>query len=380
MLIALTMPQFGESITEARIIHWLKKEGETVKESEHLVEMETQKAVFAYESPFRGKLSKILEKEEAEVAVGTEVAHFEVTDEDGKKYLSLGIGRAVGESAAAVVKGISPLLRSLAKEHVIPLVEIEKIRGTGPDGRITKEDFLNYVKGKGPVQPAQQGIKTIPLTPIRARIADNMVLSKTKIPHAGCSLDVDLQKIEVWRKNHPAIGYLPFAVVATIKALQQHPVLNSSWKEAEGRRWMEQYDFVHLGIAVATDQGLMVPVIRDAHKLSFKEIAAEVERLVEGGRKGTLKVSELTGATFTINNAGALGAVRSSQIIPHPQSAILAINRVVQRPWVVGGKIEVRPILSLDLAFDHRIIDGDQAVKFLTTVRDQLENFDFKEI
>jgi pyruvate/2-oxoglutarate dehydrogenase complex dihydrolipoamide acyltransferase (E2) component len=385
------MPQFGESITQARIVRWLKKEGESVQEVEPLVEMETEKAVFAYESPFRGKLTKILVKEEAEVAVGTEIAHFEVSEADGKKYLSLGIGKAVGgevakvEAPSAAGKGLSPLIRSLAKEQGIPLEEVEKIPGTGPGGRITKEDLLTYVKGRvrpAPAEPAARaGVKTIPLTPIRARIAENMMLSKSKIPHAGCSLDVDLSAIEAWRTGRKeAPGYLSFAILAVIKALRAHPVLNSSWREAEGRRWIEQYDYVHLGIAVSTDQGLMVPVIRNAHTLSLNQIVKEIERLVEAGRKGALTVQELTGATFTVNNAGALGTVRSHQIIPHPQAAILATNRVVRRPWVAGDKVEIRPIMGLDLAFDHRIIDGDVATRFLVTVRDNLEKFDFSEI
>lgn len=378
------MPQFGESITEARIIHWLKKEGETTKESEPLVEMETQKAVFAYECPFHGRLMKILQPDDSEAAVGTEIAHFEVTDLEGKKYLSLGIGRPVGASAekpADSHSGLAPLLRSLAKEHGIPLDEVGRIPGTGPGGRVTKEDFLRHLENRAPDRPVvPEGVKRIPLTPIRARIAENMVASKQKIPHAGCSLEVDLSSIENWRsgkKNPP--GYLPFAILAAIRALKKIPVINSSWREIGGRSWIEEYDFVHLGIAVATEQGLMVPVIRNAERLSFDEIGREAARLVETGRKGGLKPQELTGATFTVNNSGALGAVRSEQIIPHPQAAILALNRVIRRPWavVVGDRIEIRPIMGLDLAFDHRIIDGDQAVKFLVEVRDRLENFDF---
>lgn len=376
MQITLTMPQFGESITQSRIIHWLKKEGELTQESEPLVEMETEKAIFAYECPFKGKLVKILEQDDTEVAVGTEIARFEVTEEDGKKYLLLGVGREVGEAIAA--KSVSPLIRSLAKEHGISPQEVEKIQGTGPAGRVTKEDFQEFLKKRGEKASSRIGVKTISLSPIRARIADNMLFSKQKIPHAGCSVEADLTAIEGWRgKNKGSPGYLPFAVIAAVEALKKFPVINSSWKEVEGRRWIEQYNFIHVGIAVATDQGLMVPVIHDVETLSFQKISDEINRLVEGGKKGALKPQDLTGATFTINNAGALGAVRSSQIIPHPQAAILAMNRVVRRPWVVGEKIEIHPVMNLDLAFDHRIVDGDQAVKFLESVREGLENFDF---
>lgn len=377
MLIALAMPQFGESITQGRIVRWLKKEGESLQENEPLIEMETEKAVFSYESPFRGKLIKILQPDDAEVAVGIDIAQFEVSEGDGKKYLSLGVGK---EKEAIV----SPLIRSLAKEHGIPLEALEGLMGSGPEGRVTKEDFLLFLKKREgrTTAPERTGVKVIPLSPIRSRIADNMVLSKQKIPHAGCSVEVDLARIDSGRTRlTPVPGYLPFAILASIHALKSCPVLNGSWKEAEGRRWIEQYEFVHMGIAVSTEQGLLVPVIRDADKRSFSEICREIDRLVEGGRKGTLKPQDLTGATFTINNAGALGAVRSTQIIPHPQAAILAVNRTVRRPWVVGDDtIQIRPIMGLDLAFDHRMIDGDQAVRFLTVVRENLEKFDFRRL
>jgi pyruvate/2-oxoglutarate dehydrogenase complex dihydrolipoamide acyltransferase (E2) component len=402
MILALTMPQFGESITQARIVHWLKKEGEAVAEQEPLVEMETEKSVFSYESPFKGKLVKILEQDDAEAPVGKEIAEFEVSEEDGKKYLSLGIGKQMEspavEPAPFIPSKLAPLIRSLAKEHGVSLEDAEKIPGTGPGGRVTKDDFLKFVSaGRGeprvsasshvvggrpvPAAPVREGVKTIPLAPIRARIAENMVLSKKTIPHAGCSVDVDLKLIETWRSSQEkAPSYVIFAIVAVIKALASHPLINAAFKEKDGRHWIEEYENVNMGIAVATEQGLMVPVIRNAQKLSFREIEKEMVRLVEGGRKGTLKVEDLTGATITVNNTGAVGAVRTQQIVPPGQSSIIAFNKVVKRPWAVGDKVEIRPIMGLDIMFDHRIIDGDHAGRFLTDVAKNLENFDFSQI
>ncbi|HEX5036756.1 MAG TPA: dihydrolipoamide acetyltransferase family protein [bacterium] len=416
MLIALTMPQFGESITQARIVHWLKKEGDSVAEQEPIVEMETEKSVFSYESPFKGKLIKVLEADDAEAPVGKEIAQFEVSEEDGKKYLSLGIGKAVEGSAAGSPKAkdqspkkeeaavtpaesskpsaLAPLIRSLAKENGIPLEEAETIQGTGPGGRVTKDDLLAYVSRRGRVTPPLQaspvppkapaervGVKTIPLAPIRARIAENMVLSKKTIPHAGCSVDVDLKLIETWRSSQEkAPSYVVFAIVAVLKALKDHPLINAAFKESEGRRWIETYDNVNMGIAVATEQGLMVPVMRNAQKLSFRDVEKELVRLVDGGRKGTLKVDELTGATITVNNTGAVGAVRTQQIVPPGQASIIAFNKIVKRPWAVGDKVEVRPVMGLDIMFDHRLIDGDHAGRFLTDVAKNLENFDFSQI
>ena len=326
MILILTMPQFGESITQAKIVQWLKKEGDSVKEAEPLVEMETEKSVFAYESPFQGKLVKILAPAgENDIPVGAEIAQFDVSDEDGKKYLSLGVGKETTKESTVLPK-----------------------------------------------------VQTIPLAPIRARIADNMILSKQKIPHAGCSLDVDFGTAEKWRVSQAKPpSYLSIAVMAVLKTLKNYPSLNSSLKEAEGKRWIEQYHDVHLGIAVATPQGLMVPVIHNAQAKTFSEIREEIERLVAGGRSGALKVDDLTGATFTVNNTGAIGATRSVQIIPYPQAAILATNRIVRKPWGVGEKIEIRPIMSLDIAFDHRIIDGDEAGRFLTELKKNLESGSF---
>jgi len=429
MLIALTMPQFGESITRARIVHWLKKEGDAVKEGEPLVEMETEKSVFSYESPFSGKLGKILEPDDVEAEVGREIAQFEVSDVDGKKYLSLGVGKVVEQSAAsagapvgatrraatAVPFGIaptpsttipqpstspssgtklSPLIRSLAKEKGLAIAEAEKIPGTGPDGRVTKDDFEKYVARRGgvtpPLQtstvpPTRQGVTIVNVPAIRGRIADNMALSKRTIPHAGCSVDVDLKLIETWRSGREkAPSYVVFAIVAVLRALKNHPLINSAWKEGpepNAKRWIESYDYVNMGIAVATEQGLMVPVMKNADKLSFPEILKALERLVDGSRKGTLKVDELTGATITVNNTGAVGAVRTQQIVPPGQGSIIAFNRVVKRVWVsAGDKVDIRPIMGLDIAFDHRIIDGDHAGRFLMDVAKNLENFDFSQI
>lgn len=392
MKLALTMPQFGESITEALIVRWLKKEGEEVREQEPLIELETEKSVFSYESPYKGTLLKILQSENQHVQVGNEIAHFEVADEAGKKYLSLGIGKELGRpvqkpaapvaapASSAVTtdpKGLSPFLRSLAKERGISSEELEKIKGTGPDGRLTQEDLLRHA---GSTQKAD-GVKVTPMSPIRARIAEKMSLSKKEIPHAGTGVDVDVTAIDEWRKKqNSSSGHLPFVAVAVLQALKKFPVLNSSLKGSGNDLRIEEYSYVHLGLATATEKGLLVPVLRFADRMNFRQIVEEGNRLIEKARNGSLDVSELTGGTFTLNNTGALGAVRSQQIIPHPQSGILAMNRVTPRPWVVNNEIKVRSILSLDLAFDHRIVDGDAACGFLIEVKSRLETFDFSII
>ncbi len=401
---ALTMPQFGESITEALIVRWLKKEGQDVKEQEPILELETEKSVFSYESPFQGKLIAILQKENQSVVVGTEIAHFEVADNVAKKYLALGIGKVVGggptpketpvkavtQTGAPPISPLhtssghatlSPLIRSLAKEKGIPLDEVEKIPGTGPEGRLTKEDFLKYLETRGQGSGEREGGQGSPLTPIRARIAEKMSLSKRTIPHAGTGVDADVTNIAEWRQgNKPSDGFLAFVLFSTVPALKKFPILNSSFKEKEGRQWVEDHPSVNLGIATSTPQGLMVPVLHQADQLSFRELVERGNQLIEKARTGRLEVSELTGGTFTVNNTGALGAVRSQQIIQPPQSGSLAVNRVIQHPWVVQNEIKIRSILSLDLAFDHRLVDGDAAVGFLQELKQNLENFDFSVV
>ena len=404
MKIALTMPQFGESITEALIVRWLKKEGEEVIEREPIIELETEKSVFSYESPFKGKLTKQLQGENQQVAVGTEIAHFEVADEQAKKYLALGIGKVVGGASPAPTKttasspspvmpaatpilssgkvsGLPPLIRTLAKEKGVPLEEVEKFAASLPNGRIGKEDFLKYLENRQSTTSSREGVKLIPMTPIRVRIAEKMSQSKQEIPHAGTGVDADVTAIDEWRaKSSSKVGHLPFVIVAVLGALKKFPVLNSSLKHQGGRPVIEEYAYVHLGIATATPQGLMVPVLRNAHELTFFAIVEQGTRLIMKARDGKLELSELTGGTFTVNNTGALGAIRSNQVIPFPQSGILAVNRVTKRPWVIRDEIRVRSIMPLDLAFDHRIVDGDAACGFLEEVRESLENFNFSLI
>ncbi len=367
MLIALTMPQFGESITEGHLVRWLKKEGESVAEAEPIVEMETEKSVFSHESPFQGKITKLLAEEGANVPVGQVIAHFEVSDADGKKYIDMGVGQAVDATLPASSTKVIP-----SKSEPAP----------------TPSPAAPVAKSAAPASTAMKapGITIVAITPIRARIAEKMVLSKTTIPHAGTGLDVDLGKIDQWRKaNENPPSYLIFSLYTVLQVLKKFPLINSSWKESGGKKWIEQYDDVNLGVAVATKEGLMVPSIKKANTLSFKDLQAAVAGLIESARQGMLKVDELTGATFTVNNTGSLGSYRTAQVIPPPQAAIMALNKVVKKPVAIASgegemRVAIRPIMSLDLAFDHRVIDGDYGIGFVDAVAKALEDFDFSKI
>ncbi|QQR81531.1 MAG: 2-oxo acid dehydrogenase subunit E2 [Deltaproteobacteria bacterium] len=363
MIIALTMPQFGESITEGHLVRWLKNAGDTVAEAEPIVEMETEKSVFSHESPFKGKIVKLLAEEGANVPVGQVIAHFDVSAEDGKKYLDLGVAQPVDGSGTPIEK---PKVVETKTE------EIKAAPVAKPSTSVTPS--------------AAPGVTIVNITPIRARIAEKMVLSKTTIPHAGTGLDVDLGKIDQWRKaNENPPSYLIFALFTVLHVIKKYPLINSSWKESGGKKWIEQYDDVNLGVAVATKEGLMVPSIKKANTLSFKQLQSAVAALIESARNGNLKVEELTGATFTVNNTGSLGSYRTSQVIPPPQVAIMALNKVVKKPVAVSSgegemRVAIRPIMSLDLAFDHRVIDGDYGIGFVDAVAKELESFDFSQI
>ena len=348
MIIALTMPQFGESITEGHLVRWLKNVGDTVAEAEPIVEMETEKSVFSHESPFKGKMTKLIAAEGDNIPVGQIIAHFDVSDEDGKKYIQLGVGQAVDAGSAPS----SPPAKKFEEAKPAPAAK-----------------------------PVAAGVTLVAVTPIRARIAEKMVLSKTTIPHAGTGLDVDLGNIDAWRKANPTPpSYLIFSLYTVLQVIKKFPLINSSWKEDSGKKWIEQYDDVNLGVAVATKEGLMVPSIKKANTLSFKELQNAVATLIESARNGTLKIDELTGATFTVNNTGSLGSYRTAQVIPPPQVAIMALNKVVKKPVAIDGQVVIRPVMSLDLAFDHRVIDGDYGIGFVDAVGKSLEAFDFTKI
>lgn len=367
MLIALTMPQFGESITEGHLVRWLKNEGDTVAEAEPVVEMETEKSVFSHESPFKGKIVKLIGNEGDNIPVGQIIAHFDVSDDDGKRYIELGVGQAVSAQPASVSTPPAPP----AVSSPSPAKPMAPAAASAPV--VSKEE----TKSKAPVA----GTTIVNVTPIRARIAEKMVLSKTTIPHAGTGLDVDLGTIEAWRKaNANPPSYLVFSLYTVLQVIKKFPLINSSWKEDGNKKWIEQYDDVNLGVAVATKDGLMVPSIKKANKMTFKELQAAVAGLIDSARNGNLKVDELTGTTFTVNNTGSLGSYRTAQVIPPPQVAIMALNKVVKKPVAVGDQVIVRPIMSLDLAFDHRVIDGDYGIGFVDAVAKALESFDFSKI
>lgn len=392
MKILLTMPQPGETITEGNIIRWIVPEGSPVKESQPIVELETEKAVFEYESPYEGKLVEITAKEGETVPVGNPIAVFEVSSEKAAVYFMLGIGKKTEETVQKTAGGLSPLVRHLLQEYGISVSELDRIRGTGPGGRITKENILQYLESKkGPPKKelaAGKDVETVSLSPIRLRIAEHMVRSKAAIPHAHTGLSIDLTRLVEYRNKSKKIFMekhgIPLGILALIfpcikKAIRAYPIVNASLLDEAGVKKLALNKKINLGVAVDTERGLYIPVIRNSQDMDRIAFARSVAEVIDRTRKNKLLPADLTGMTFTFNNYGYYGTTLGIQIILPPQVTTLGMGRIELRPHVTGLKIEIRSIADFVLAFDHRVIDGREAGLFLTSLKESLENFSEEE-
>lgn len=434
------VPDLGEGLTEAEIVNWLVKIGDTVELNQPLVEVETEKAIVEVPSPYAGVVKELRGAVGERVAVGTTFVVFEVEGADsaaepastgsrkevlvgygpeeggGKRRKQRKIGRRPDDEPAAeepeqsngktVVRALAtPPVRKLARELG---VDIDQLSGSGPDGRVTREDVQAVASSPAaapasasvppataaatstapaaatapvvPRRPAADGPveERIPVRAIRRSIAEKMVRSKQTIPHVAEWLQLDatdLMSLREQLKDVPESGGklspLPIIAKALIAAIRTYPLINSSWDEATTE--IVIHHRVHLGIAADTDRGLLVPVVKDADRMSIFELSAEIGRLIELARSGKIGPSDLTGSTVTITNIGSFGMESGTPIINHPEAAILAPGAIAKRPWVVGDEVLVRQVMTLALSFDHRIIDGAYAGRFLRHLGDLIE-------
>lgn len=393
--ITLVMPQLGESITEGTVNLWLKKVGDWVDRYEPLVEVMTEKVTVEVPSPTAGYLREILVAEGETVPVGTPLAVLEESSRAAAEQPTPPIPTAPTETPAAHPEPeatesrirTTPRVRALARELG---VDLSRIRGTGPDGRITVEDVERYAAQErgapapeAKPAPAEAAVEeALPVTPIRRLIAEHMVRSLQTSPHAWLMVEVDASalvrlrdahKEEFRRRQGVDLTYLAFVIRAVVDALRQHPLLNSTWA---GDKIILKRE-INIGIAVDTEAGLMVPVIRNADQKRVTDLALAVHELANKARSGKLAVADVQGGTFTVNNTGAFGSVLSMPIIPQPQAAILTMEAIVKRPVVIeGDAIAIRPMMNMCLSFDHRILDGAAAGRFLQTVKHNLETLD----
>ena len=421
----VVMPQLGESVHEGTIAKWLVKPGDKVVEFEPMLEVDTDKVSAEVPSPVSGILREILAKEGQTVQAGAEIAVVEV-GADGEVAASPEApapAPAVAAPAAAaptpspavkpepaapaapatapplqpsepspVLDGgehrYSPAVQMLASEVG---VDLAKVQGTGIGGRVTKKDVEQFAAaakaapptkapGATPATPAApaEGDQVVQLTRVRRLIAENMVRSKTTIPHAWQTQEADMSGVVAHRNANKAafqkqegfsLTYLPYVMAATISALRAHPEVNSTFNETE----LIIHRDINLGVSVGLEDTLIVPVVRRADGLSIAGLARAVNDLATRARNKQLKADDLSGGTFTVNNSGTFGTLFSYSVINPGQAGILTMEAIVERPMAVSGMIGIKPMMYLCFSFDHRVLDGLMAARFLTSCRKWLE-------
>ncbi len=375
------MPQLGESIAEGTIVKWLIPPGGRVEKDQSLLEVETDKVSLEVPSPTAGFLTEVLVQEGETVPVGTVIARLEGQPPTGVVSRVGGVvvrhmappGGRPGEGA----DHYSPAVRQLAKGRG---VDLSQVTGTGAGGRVTKKDVLDAIAQSGlrlkheapqeqaTMESASAGEEIIPFSPMRKTIAERMVKSQQTSAHVVTFFEVDLSGPAKVREAR-GLTYLPFVINAVTRALKDFPILNSTW----GEQGIILKKDIHIGIAVALDDGLLVPVVRNAEKKGLTPLAKEVADLADRARTKRLNPEEVQGGTFTITNHGGTGSLFSTPIISQPQIAILGVGKVQKRPVVRDDAIAIRPMCYLSLSFDHRVIDGATADQFMGKVKEYLE-------
>jgi 2-oxoglutarate dehydrogenase E2 component (dihydrolipoamide succinyltransferase) len=388
MSIEVKVPVLPESVSDATIAAWHKKAGDTVRRDENLLDLETDKVVLEVPSPVDGTIKELKFKQGDTVTSSQVVAVIEegavaaapapaakpaaaaapAAAAPAAPTPSTAPARAVPAAASALPPGAAAYA---ARENVNPA----DVDGTGRGGRVTKEDVVNYVKGGGGARPESR----VPMTRIRQRIAERMMQSKNSIAMLTSFNEVNLGKVmamrkelgEPFEKSHGVkLGFMSFFAKAAANALQKFPVVNASVDGTD----VIYHGFADISIAVATEKGLVTPVLRNVENMSFAEVEGAIAGYAKAAREGGLKLEDLQGGTFTITNGGTFGSLMSTPIVNPPQSAILGMHAIKERPIADNGQIVIAPMMYIALSYDHRIIDGKDAVLFLVDIKNQLEN------
>ena len=415
----LTMPQLGESVTEGTISLWLVKPGDTVKKYDPIAEVITDKVTAEVPSSFDGVIDKLLAEEGDTLQVGEAIVTLQVSGGSTEVAATEEAVPAIEEtpvsSDQSMKKRYSPAVLKLSAEHGI---DLEQVSGTGAGGRITRKDLLKIVETgqiKQPdtveaptiesvpaTKPAEQresaqpsrpqaakstasttedGDIEIPTAGVRQAIATNMVRSKHEAPHAWLMIEVDVTNLVEARNRHKdaffkqegvKLTFLPFFMKATVEGLKKHPIMNSTWAGDK----IIQKKAINLSLAVATQEALFVPVVKNADELSIKGLARSIDDFGKRAQAGRLSSSEMQGGTFTVNNTGSFGSIQSAPILNFPQAAILSVESIVKRPVWVNGMFAARDMVNLCMSIDHRVLDGLVAGQFLQTVKQSLESID----
>ena len=401
----IRVPTLGESITEATVGRWLKQVGEAVEEDEPIVELETDKVALEVNAPVAGVLTEISAQEGETVEVGALIARIdpsakptvqpqaaiEATPEPAPKAVTEAKAEASKEpetqAEPALVAPLSPAVRKLISEHDL---DPAKISGSGKDGRITKADVLEAIeKFAAPVAAVVAPVTTsaspeareerIPMTRFRKRIAERLKEAQNTAAMLTTFNEVDMTNViqartqyrDLFEKKHGVrLGFMSFFIKAAVHALKEIPEVNA---EIDGDEIVYK-NYYNIGVAVSTPSGLVVPVVRDADRLSFAETEKSINALGQRAREGKIALEDLQGGTFTISNGGVFGSLLSAPILNPPQSGILGMHKIQERPVAIGGQVEIRPMMYLALSYDHRMVDGREAVMFLVRIKECVED------
>jgi len=383
MVLEMQIPSPGESISEVEIAEWLVADGEYVEKDQIIAEIDSDKATLELPAEQSGVIT--LKADEGDVVqVGQVVCHIDTAAQGTPKETSTNKPVEIIEDNKEVSQPVvdtksdvlSPAARKIAEEKNI---DINQIIGTGKAGRITKQDILLGKPAMGNFNNSNRSESRSKLSMLRRKVAERLVTVKNETAMLTTFNEVDMSSIfelrrkykEKFKEKHGVnLGFMSFFTLASVRALKEFPAVNSMIDGSE----MISYSYCDISIAVSGPKGLMVPVIRSAEELKFKGVELEVKRLAERARDGQISVDEMTGGTFTISNGGVFGSMLSTPIINPPQSAILGMHNIVERPIAVNGKVEIRPVMYLALSYDHRIIDGRESVGFLVHIKEALEN------
>ena len=387
MILEMKVPSPGESITEVEIAAWLVEDGDYVEKDQAIAEVDSDKATLELPAEVSGIITLKAEEGDA-VEVGAVVCLIDTSgekpagDEAPKEGLKEEAPKAEAPKVVAVetktyaTGSASPAAKKILAEKGM---DSSSISGTGKDGRVTKDDAVNAVPSMGTPAGGSRGTSRSKMSMLRRKVAERLVQVKNTTAMLTTFNEVDMSPIfalrseykETFKAKHGvSLGFMSFFTLAVVRALEMYPAVNSMLDGKE----MLSYDFCDISIAVSGPKGLMVPVIRNAENLSFRGVESEVKRLALRARDGQITVDEMTGGTFTITNGGVFGSMLSTPIINPPQSGILGMHNIVERPVAIDGKVEIRPIMFVALSYDHRIIDGKESVGFLVAVKEALEN------
>jgi 2-oxoglutarate dehydrogenase E2 component (dihydrolipoamide succinyltransferase) len=388
MIVEVKVPQLSESVAEATLLDWHKKEGERVSRDENLIDIETDKVVLELPAPADGVLVRILKKAKESVGSGDVIAQI---DTEGKAAAAAPAqSKPAAAPAPEKAKTAPPVMPAAQKIAAEQGIDTTKIQGTGRDGRVTKGDVLEAKTPRAPLQQPPPPVnidqltsgrpeQRVPMSRLRQRVAERLVQSQSTAAILTTFNEVNMAPVMEMRKRYQErfekehgvrLGFMSFFVKAAVHALKRFPVVNASIDGTD----IVYHGYFDIGVAVGSPRGLVVPILRDADRMSFAEIEKKIGDFGKRAQDGKLTLEELTGGTFSISNGGVFGSMLSTPIINPPQSAILGVHATKDRPVAENGQVVVRPMNYLALSYDHRIIDGREAVLFLVSLKDALED------